>query len=377
MRKTAMRVLVLWVAAMAVVSVPAAGAEPWAIHLSWQNDPATTMTIMWRTDPEVDESVVNYGLTEDLGQRATGARHSYTYVREEIVWHTVELTDLIPNTTYYYRCGAPEYWSEVYSFTTAPAPDDSRATFKFALFGDTRGGYATTGEILRQLKEEGVRFILFTGDFTDGGSQYEYNLWFKAAGDVLAQIPFMPVHGNHEGMKNTYFDQFTLPGNEKWFSFDYAYLHFTCLLSLTEDYAIQQRAWLIKDLKSAIQPWKIVVAHHPAYSADKNHGCTQFVLDHWVDVLERHNVDLYVSGHAHNYERSWPVRDGRIEAGGVIYLVVGAAGAPLIESGRDWWTALSESTHHYAIVSARPSELRFTVRRVDGTVLDEFILRKP
>ncbi|GAB4305368.1 MAG: hypothetical protein Kow0097_03560 [Candidatus Bipolaricaulota bacterium] len=145
---------------------------PWAIHLSWQNNPATTMIIMWHTDPGIDRSAVNCGLSEDLGQKVTGARHSYTYVREEIVWHTVELTNLIPNITYYYSCGAPEYWSEVYSFITAPAPDNPRATFKFTLFGDTRRGYAITGEIPRQPKDEGVRFILFTGDFTDGGSQY-------------------------------------------------------------------------------------------------------------------------------------------------------------------------------------------------------------
>lgn len=376
MQKTMPRGLVLWAAVMVAVGFLAAGAGPWAIHLSWQNDPATTMTIMWRTEPEITESVVEYGITPDLGETATGSVHSYTYVREKVVWHTVELTGLSPNTTYYYRCGASDYWSETYSFSTAPAPDDPRAAFKFAVFGDTRGGYSITGQILQELREEGVRFIVFTGDFTDGGSQYEYNKWFNAAGEVLAEIPFMPVHGNHEGMKNTYFDQFALPGNEKWYSFDYAYIHFTCLLSLTEDYAVQQRAWLNKDLKTATQPWKIVVAHHPAYSADKEHGCTPFVLDHWVDLFERYNVDLYINGHAHNFERTWPIRDGRIDVSGVIYLTTGAAGAPLHESSRDWWTAVSESTHHYVIVDARPTELRFVVYRVDGTVLDEFRLRR-
>lgn len=33
---------------------------PRAIHLSWQNDPATTMTLMWRSIPGA-EGVVEYG----------------------------------------------------------------------------------------------------------------------------------------------------------------------------------------------------------------------------------------------------------------------------------------------------------------------------
>lgn len=376
MRKAATRGLVLWAAVMVAVGLLAAGAGPWAIHLSWQHDPATTMTIMWRTTPEITESIVEYGLSPEFGQRATGTRHSYTSGREEVVWHTVELTDLAPHTTYYYRCGAPGYWSDTYSFTTAPAANDPRANFTFAVFGDSRGGYTVLAQVFQRVKEAGVRFIVFTGDFTNGGAQYEYNQWFKAGEGVLESIPFMSVHGNHEMMKNTYFDQFAFPGNERWFSYDYGPIHFVHLLSQTEDYAVQQRPWLIKDLKTTLQSWKIVVAHDPAYSAGQEHGSTQFVLDHWVDVFERFYVDLYFCGHDHDYERTWPIRDGRIDAEGVIYIVAGSAGAPLVEASRDWWTAVSESTYHYCLVNVRPSQLQVTVYRLDGSVLDALTLRK-
>ncbi len=367
----------LWVlVAIVFLGLTGLAEGPWFIHLSWQHNPATTITIMWRSSPSVTESVVEYGLTPEFGKTVTGTRVTYTALRQEIVWHVVELTDLLPNTTYYYRCGAPGYWSGVYSFTTAPAPGDPSASFSFGIYGDSRGGYKVSGQILKALQEKGVRFIVFTGDFTNGAGQSEYDMWFKEAGEVLAFIPFMPVHGNHEMMKNTYFDQFALPGNEMWFSYDYGFVHFVHLLSQTEDYALQQRGWLLRDLKSTTLPWKIVIAHHPAYSAGKEHGCTQFVLDHWVDVFERCNVSIYFAGHDHIYERTWPIRNGRIDASGVVYVVTGGGGAPLHEAGRDWWTAVSESTYHYCVVDVQPSLLQVTAYRLDGSILDTFTLRK-
>ena len=369
------RVLILAILAALWGSLAVANG-PWAIHLSWQHDPATTMTIMWRTEPGVEESLVEYGLTPEYGQEASGTCFSYTALRQEIVWHVVELTDLSPNTTYHYHCGAPGYWSDDYTFTTAPLSDDFRDSFNFAVFGDSRGGYSINGQILEAVKERGVRFAIFVGDFTNGAGQYEYDLWFKGAGDSLASLPFMPVHGNHEMMRETYFEQFALPGNEMWFSYDYGPIHFVHLLSHTEDYALKQRGWLLEDLKGATQPWKIVVAHHPAYSAGGGHGCTDFVLDHWVDLFDRFHVDLYFCGHDHNYERTWPIKGGRIDAEGTVYVVTGGAGAPLVEAGRDWWTAVSESVYHYCIVDVQPSLLRVTAFRLDGTVLDRFTLKR-
>jgi len=92
------RVLILAILAALWGSLAVANG-PWAIHLSWQHDPATTMTIMWRTEPGVEESLVEYGLTPEYGQEASGTCFSYTALRQEIVWHVVELTDLSPNTT--------------------------------------------------------------------------------------------------------------------------------------------------------------------------------------------------------------------------------------------------------------------------------------
>lgn len=370
-----MKRLLFWVVLGIAMGAMAAEA-PWAIHLSWQHDPTTTMTIMWRTDPEITESVVEYGPTPEYGEVVTGATYTYTYAGKEIRWHTVELVGLSPGTTYHYRCGAPGYWSADHTFTTAPE-DSPRLTYKFAVLGDSRGGYKVLGELLGLIAQEDVDFIIFTGDLTDGGSQYEYDRWFAAAEPVISEIPLISVHGNHEAMLPTYFEEFAFPGNEKWFSFDYGPVHFVFLLSISETYVVQQRPWLLADLRQSRSPWTIVVAHKPAYSADENHGPTRYVLDHWVDIFERFGVDLYFNGHAHDYERTWPIRGGRIDQEGVIYVTTGGAGAPLHRSGRDWWTAVSASVHHYIVVQVRAHQLRVVVKDLQGEPIDRFLLTKP
>ena len=128
---------------------------------------------------------------------------SYTYARGQVAWHTVEITGLAPGTTYHYRCGGPGGWSGDYSFTTAPEYGP-RNLLRIAVFGDSRGGWDTLQQVFQAVKKERADLIVFTGDFTNGASQYEYDKFFAAGAGVLEGIPFMPVHGNHEMGLQTY-----------------------------------------------------------------------------------------------------------------------------------------------------------------------------
>ncbi|RLE38137.1 hypothetical protein DRJ23_05050 [Candidatus Acetothermia bacterium] len=348
---------------------------PQYVHLSWQHDPTTTMTIMWRTDTDVTDSVVEYGPTDNYGMSASGTVETYTYARKEILWHTVELTGLTPNTTYHYRCGAEGNWSDDYYFKTAPEYGP-RNMLRIAVFGDSRGGWDTLAQIFQVVKKERVQLIVFTGDFTNGAAQMEYDKFFSAGEGVLEYIPFMPVHGNHEMGLETYFGEFALPGNERYFSYDYGPIHFTYLYSFSEPEAVTQRPWMLQDLRGTTKPWKIIVAHKTIYSAGGGHGITPYLLDHWVDIFDKTGVDIYFNGHDHDYERSWPIKSGRIDADGTVYLTTGGAGAPLVDVGRGWWTAVSESSYHYIMLLVRPTQISMTVKRLDGSVLDSTMFLK-
>ena len=110
------------------------------------------------------------------------------------------------------------------------------------------------------------------------------------------------------------------------------------------------REWLINDLDSSSQTWKIVVFHQPAFSSG-NATVRNFQMRGVAKFLEDHGVNLVFNGHEHNYQRTLPLRveaevaaapnpsgpaavdidtsfDGLTETvpDGVLYLVEGAGG---------------------------------------------------
>jgi uncharacterized repeat protein (TIGR01451 family) len=109
--------------------------------------------------------------------------------------------------------------------------------------------------------------------------------------------------------------------------------------------------WVINDLDSSKQLWKIVVYHQPAFSSGDAtivNGQMRAV----AKLLEDHGVNMVFNGHEHNYQRSLPIRatartastptttagspavlvdqqfDGNIHTvpDGVLYMVEGAGG---------------------------------------------------
>jgi uncharacterized repeat protein (TIGR01451 family) len=65
--------------------------------------------------------------------------------------------------------------------------------------------------------------------------------------------------------------------------------------------------WLINDLDSSKQTWKIVVYHQPAFTS----GDATIVNDQMravAKLLEDHGVSIVFNGHDHNYQRTLPIR---------------------------------------------------------------------
>src|SRR5215469_9680881 len=67
------------------------------------------------------------------------------------------------------------------------------------------------------------------------------------------------------------------------------------------------QSWMINDLDSTKQLWKLVVYHQPAFSSGD-----ATILNNQMravaKVLEDHGVNLVFSGHEHNYQRTLPIR---------------------------------------------------------------------
>jgi len=348
---------------------------PRLIHLSWQNDPSTTMTIMWRSEPGA-EGIVEYGKSPEHTKSVESETHRYRFGRTEVCWHTAEMTGLEPNTIYHYRLKTSEPWeSEDYTFKTAPVKGEQKTSFKFVTLNDVQGSYETFEKAVQMVKKENVDLILYLGDFTRSGSQPEWDLWFKCGKEIFREVPLMSVRGNVDG--TLYLDQFAFPGNERWFSIDYGNVHFVFLSTMTEGEVAEQRPWLLNDLQENNNTWTIAMAHKAAFGSAAQNGPEQYIVDHWVDVFENYGVDLYLNGHEHSYERTWPLKGGEINEDGIIYITNSSAGDEFYPAVRTWLTAKAKGAPSYMIFTVQGSQIEGVAKSIeDGSKLDEFVILK-
>ncbi len=357
-------------------SLLAAEDFPRALHLSWQNDPATTMTVMWRSEPGA-EGIVEYGKDSEYTHSIESETHGYKFGRTEIFWHIAEITDLEPNTTYCYQVKTSEPWeSEEYTFKTA-VPKWEDTPFKFAVLCDVQGGYDNFEKALKEVKKENTDFLLYLGDFTASEAQMEYDLWFESGKEIFGEIPMMSVRGNVD-KDPIYLEQFSFPGNERWFSIDYGNVHFLFLSTMTEAEAAEQRHWLLKDLRENNNTWTIALGHKPIFGSGAQNGPELYLVDHWVDVFEDYGVVLYLNGHEHSYERTWPLKKGKIDREGITYITNGSVGNEFYPAVETWLTAKAEGVLCYTVFSVEGSKIKGIVKRLeDSSMVDEFELEHP
>lgn len=88
----------------------------------------------------------------------------------------------------------------------------------------------------------------------------------------------------------------------------------------------EQLDWLDNLLSTSTAKWKIVFGHFPCYSAG-DYGPTQpDMINVFLPIFERGNIDFYLSGHDHNLQHISKIGDG-----GIDHVVSGSAGRGLYE----------------------------------------------
>ncbi len=328
-----------------------------------QSVTSDSIIVVWGTD-QLATSHVNYGPTT-----------AYSFSVNNILpltHHAITLTRLAPGTVYHYQIASNgQALGGDNTFHTADLPTQS--SFSFVAFGDTRTGHAAHQRVVDHIVALEPDFALHTGDFVGKGySATQWNTFFAIEHDLLRQTPLFGTLGNHEKNSDLYFDAFYLPGNERWYSFDYGNTHFVALrLDGYADYTpgSMQYAWLENDLASTDKLWKIVFLHAPLYSSG-HHGGNKTVRDALGPLFADAGIDLVFSGHDHNYERSI--------VGDVTYIVTGGGGAPLYEQeNSNPYSVYFSSVHHGVSISINDRTLSGVGVQADGTQFDAFTLRKP
>ena len=291
--------------------------------------------VVWIADAP-GTPAVDYGATTAYGLQGVvssdGARHVAT------------LRGLAPGSEYFYRVRAGELVlraGAALRFRSDGGRDDDRiAFFVTGDIGDARGRQAlTAASILRA--EPPPELGLICGDvvYPDGHSKdYDFNLMLPWRA-LMQQVPVWPALGNHDWHVDPgqhYRREWYLPHNEHYYSFDWGNAHFIALD--TRDDRIydldNQVRWLEADLSAHRDAeWTFVYFHHPGLTCTYK-GDTRAVVQHLLPIFDRYRVDVVFTGHAHTYERLYPIRDREpvnidqdpdyVDPGGTIYVVSGA-----------------------------------------------------
>ncbi|MFA5205720.1 MAG: LamG-like jellyroll fold domain-containing protein [Lentisphaeria bacterium] len=355
-----------------------------------QQGTQTTQVIMWETS-EPGTALVEYGENTQSMRRVED--------KTVATIHEIQLSNLKPQTQYFYRVISPTakgiQASAVCTFQTAVKDD---AAFAFVVMGDsfTWVADAERPRIFDLAWRERPNLVMHVGDVVPGG-KFGKDLWPREwllpAGELMSHVPLYVAIGNHEENADWFYQYVSYPRPENFYSFDYGNAHFAVLDSNQARGFLpggKQYEWLAKDLGQSKAQWKFVFLHHPPYSSDDDdYGdtwrktasvCGEASPRQLVPLFERYNVDIVWSGHIHLYERTWPLRAGKIDRkNGVTYVTTGGGGSDLEDFSpvRNWFAAKLHRNWHYCLVTIHGESLRLTALDIGGNLFDVYDLNRP
>ena len=296
-----------------------------------QNATPTSMTILWETDSD-SQSIVEWGMYVFLTESTSGSSFS-NYGNSKI--HTVELTNLSPNTRYYYRVvvGNYESYSDLHDFITPPDPS-SEASFRIIAMSDMQRDNSNPNKFNEVIHDGVIDYIsdeysddiaaelamvLVTGDLVVTGSSYYQwaDHFFEPSEDLFSHVPMYPVFGNHEQNTDYFIKYFHLPDNgtpgyeEHWYYTDYSNLRVIGLDS-NGGYQVQaQLDWLEVVLQDACSndyiDFVFAQLHHPYKSELWTPGESNYTgdviqrMESFSDECGKPSIHFF--GHTHGYSR--------------------------------------------------------------------------
>jgi len=388
--------------------------------LGWAGDPATSQAVTWRTAAAVRSPQAQIGrAAPDCGGAAgslrTVAATPRTVAigsRRTVTHYKAEFTGLAPATRYAYRVGSASSSSHWHCFSTASAGTEP---FRFIYLGDAQQGLGKRWpEVVRAAftAAPDARFVAHAGDLLDEGyDDAQWSAWVAGLGDRAAELPGVPVPGNHDVLRtrlsrvaavpDLWNAHFALPANGpadlpelagQSYYLDYQGVRIVALdvnAFANEDFQESQRSrvqaaqltWLREVLGANPQRWTIVVQHYPMYSVAKHRdfGRMRSALGPLYDEFR---VDLVLQGHDHAYGRTHKVYDGRLvdpQSPGTVY-AVSVSGTKMYSVSSRWASLMArvhEGAQLYQVVSVAGDGLAYESREAGGAAIDAFELVKP
>ena len=332
----------------------------------------------------------------EFGDRA---RYDATASDAATSTHAVQLHGLTPGRRYYYRirsgndilAAGPSYFFD----TDAGRSDPEFSFFATGDVGESGGKQAVTAaRVAQTLPRAEIGLILGDVIYPDGqAGGYDSNL-MRPWAPILRNIAIWPALGNHDWHVNpdtNFRSQWYLPNNEHYYSFDRGNAHFIALDTRDGDIydRAHQVAWLRSDLAAHRDAtWTFVYYHHPGYTCTYK-GTNSTVISNLHPVFDEFHVDVVFTGHAHTYERLYPMRGSNpvdveqdphyTNPGGTLYITSGC-GAKLEGSNTPDCSINAfqlDRTILFTHVTVRGNELHIrAIQSSTGEVRDDVTITK-
>ncbi|MDZ4715604.1 MAG: metallophosphoesterase family protein [Cytophagales bacterium] len=432
--------------------------------------------LVWQTDNTPAEFTVEYAAgptLEGVGQLVTA---KVTSVELDLIMKSIlyraTFSGLNFDAQYTYRVRLGDKIISTATFNTRTRKPATR----FSVFGDCGVGSKEQAAIAYQVYLQKPQFVLITGDNVySSGLETEYRARFfpyyaaaqpsETRGVPLMQsVPFYMMLGNHD----------VRSANLRQFKDGLAFFYYTDLpmnaprtvmeIKATGDktvvkafekategrfpklanYSFQNGNvqifmldanayinpvdftlvdWMREEVRLNRSDWNIVVFHHPGFNSSIAHYDYQR-MRLLAPKLEAMGIDMVLSGHVHNYQRTVPLKfepktnrtgeryiisaEGRVDGkftldhkfdgitdttpDGIIYIVTGAGGAGLydqpISGNPELWKHESEENwvpftvklisdiHSFTMIETDGKKLTLKQLDMEGTVIDQIIVTK-
>jgi len=264
------------------------------------------------------------------------------------------------------------------SFRTAAAAN--APSYSFLVYGDTRTRHDVHRKVVDAILKDGVPdFAIQSGDLVENGEDNSlWPIYFDIEKELLRQLAFFPVLGNHERNTHDFYEFFQAAAPYR--SFNWGNAHFMIINSdiassgpnkpARDAFWVEQTKWLEDELQANQgAEFRVVLAHHPPFSAVSNRQGANPEMRALVPMFEKYHVSIAFFGHDHNYQRNLQ--------NGINYVISGGGGAPLYDVAKpDPATSQKAiSVENFVKVSVEGKVMKVQAKGLDGKILDEFEVR--
>ena len=376
---------------------------PDRIMLTIPENPATARAVTWRTPYGASSPFAEIALfsaspyLEENSETISGTSSPWEEGSQQAMGHRVIFENLLPDTSYVYRVGNGDEWSEWLQFKTS---SEKAEPFSFLYFGDVQNDIASyCSRIMRQAYSHfpDAHFMLFVGDLIANSTEEEWREFFYTGGWIYGMMPSFATPGNHEyerqpdnsfEFSRQWNQIFTFPQNgpagmspNRYYYLDYQDVRFISMDShalirgLDNSQAVLE--WFDQVLTENPCRWTIVFAHHPVDACSGSRTANSSYSNAMKGLYERHGVDLVLQGHDHTYCRGQNLAEAGANAINFPMYTVSVAGPKMYDFDPETW-----SDHHgsdiqlYQRIAVHADTLTYKSYTADGELYDGFHLVK-